>query len=405
MRTTLTALILGLLSLGFFLRDIGNPPRYVFDEFEYIPAANALLTHSPYTNPEAPPMGKLMIAAGIAFFGDNAFGWRIMSAVSGVFTLVGIFLWVLLLTGQHSVALIASLLTLLNNFLFVFSRTAMMDIYLVCFMVWALLAFTAALKLSGTRPTIRRALFLGSGVLFGFSSASKWNGVDTLGIAIAAAVFLLWFSARSSNPEISAYADRLRQAGVLWVVASLLIVPVLAYSITFLPVMHNLGHPFRFRELISMNVFIWHFRQVVVANRCMVTPWYQWPVQFQPLRNLSYLVGNWYVMWGGLAALLLCARRFGRCVPETLVIVLYAGNLLQWAITPQNGFFYYYYYFPAALFLGVAMALALRQFPERLFGVRLRILCALPAFVVFAYCFPRMANLPPPFDCTLGCWP
>ena len=154
-----------------------------------------------------------------------------------------------------------------------------------------------------------------------------------------------------------------------------------------------------------MNVFIWHFRQVVVANRCMVTPWYQWPVQFQPLRNLSYLVGNWYVMWGGLAALLLCARRFGRCVPETLVIVLYAGNLLQWAITPQNGFFYYYYYFPAALFLGVAMALALRQFPERLFGVRLRILCALPAFVVFAYCFPRMANLPPPFDCTLGCWP
>ncbi len=405
MRTTLTALILGLLALGLFLYDIGNPPRYLFDEFQYVPAANALLTHSPDSNRIAPPMGKLMIAAGITFFGDNALGWRIMSAVAGAFTLVGIFLWVLLLAGEYSIALIASLLTLLNNFLFVLSRTAMMDIYLVCFMVWALLVFTAALKLNGMRPAIRRALFLLSGVLFGFSCASKWNGVDSLAIAIAAAVFLLWFSRRSSDPEIAAYADHLRDAGVLWVAASLLIVPVLAYSITYLPLMHSLGLPFRFRELVSMNLYIWRFRRVAVSNRCLVTLWYQWPVQFQPLRNLSYLVGNWYVMWAGLAALLLCARRFGRSIPETLVIVLYAGNLLQWAITPANGFFYYYYYFPAALFLGVAMALALRQFPERLFGVRLGLLCALPAIVVFAYCFPRMAHLPPPFDCALGCWP
>jgi dolichyl-phosphate-mannose--protein O-mannosyl transferase len=83
---------------------------------------------------------------------------------------------------------------------------------------------------------------------------------------------------------------------------------------------------------------------------------------------------------------------------------LYAGNYLQWAITPQSCMFYYYY-FPAAIFLGVAIPMALRQLPAQVFGVRLGTLSVLPALLVFAYCYPRMAHLPPPFDCALGCWP
>jgi hypothetical protein len=77
-------------------------------------------------------------------------------------------------------------------------------------------------------------------------------------------------------------------------------------------------------------------------------------------------------MWLGLIAVLVCARRFGRSLPETLIVALYAGNLLQWAITPQSCLhYYYYYYFPAATFLGVAIPVALRQFPERVWGIRL----------------------------------
>jgi len=404
MRTTLTALLLGLLSVVFFARDISNPRRYVFDEFQYVPSANALLTQSPNPNPEAPPLGKLMLAAGIKLFGDNPLGWRCMSAIFGALTLVGIFLWVRILADDYSLALFAAIFTLLDNFLFVFSRVAMMDIFLVAFMIWGLLAFTAAVKLGSISAASRRAIFLFSGVMFGFSCASKWNGVDALGIAIAAAIVLLWLSKRSANPEIAAYAQHLRQAGTPCVAVSLLIVPVLAYSITFLPLLHSLHIPFSFRELGAMNLFIWRFHRAVVGNAFLIRPWYKWPLQYDPLRNLSYLVGNWYVMWAGLLALLICARRFGKSIPETLVVALYAGNLLQWAFTPQRCLFYYYY-FPAALFLGVAIPLALRQLPERLFGVRLGFLVLLPAIVVFAYCYPRMAYLPQPFDCALGCWP
>ena len=404
MRTTVTAMLLCLMSFALFFRDIGNPPNFLLDESQYVGSANALLAHSPNPNPEAPPLGKLIVAAGIKLFGDNPLGWRIMSVVFGALTVAGLFLWVKLLVEDYSIALIAAILTLLDNFMFVLARAALMDIFLVGFVIFGLLAFTAALKLDNISDAGRRAFFLMGGVFFGFACACKWNGVDTLGIVVVTSIGLLWLSRRSCNPELASYAEHLRQAGTPWVALSLLFVPVLAYSITFIPLLHSLNLPFSFRELVSMNIFIWKFHRAVVGNVFLVTRWYTWPLHVDPLRSLSYLVGNWYIMWVGLLALLFCARGFGRSLPETLLVLLYAANFLQWAVTPQSCLFYYYY-FPSAVFLGVAIALALRQLPERVFGVRVATLTVLPALVIFAYCYPRMAHLPQPFDCALGCWP
>ncbi len=400
MKTTLTAVAFGIASFAFFLWHIGTPRDLVLDESLFVPAANALLAHFPSTNSEAPPLGKLIVAAGIKTFGDNPLGWRVSSAIFGSCTLIGVFLWVNLLLDSYSLALTAAFLTLLNNFLFIFSRTAMMDIFMVAFLIWGLLALTAAVKLEYLSLAYRRALILFSGILFGFAFATKWNGIDTLAIAVAACLALLWLSRRSTNPEIARLARHLQRAGLSWVAACLLVVPLLAYAVAFIPFLH----PLTFREFVSTNIFIWRYHRTQIGNVFLASAWYQWPLKFQPLRVLSYLVGNWYVMWAGFAALLVCARRFGRSVPETFLIALYAGNLLQWAITPQHCLFYYYY-FPAAMFAGLAIPLALRQFPERICGVRLSVLSVLPALAVFAYCYPRMAHLPPPFDCALGCWP
>jgi hypothetical protein len=83
--------------------------------------------------------------------------------------------------------------------------------------------------------------------------------------------------------------------------------------------------------------------------------------------------------------------------------VLYAANFLQWAVTPQNGILYYYYY-PAAMILCVAFAVAFRNMPERIGGVRLKLLLLLSAGAIFVWCLPRMAHLSAPWDCALGCW-
>jgi dolichyl-phosphate-mannose-protein mannosyltransferase len=121
---------------------------------------------------------------------------------------------------------------------------------------------------------------------------------------------------------------------------------------------------------------------------------------------LSYLLGNPVVMWPGLAALLFCLRHFWKslAVAEGLVVLLYIANLLQWAVTPAKGTFYYYYY-PAALFLGVAVAL--RTLPRSIFGVRVSLVVLVvlvAAAAVFLRCYPRMAHLESPWECALGCW-
>jgi dolichyl-phosphate-mannose-protein mannosyltransferase len=403
-RLWITALVLGVGALAIFLWGISTPPSVYYDEPQYINAAKAFLAQTDNPNPEAPPLGKLMIAGGIRMFGDNPVGWRAVGAFFGAITLVGVFLWVYLLVHDYSIALTAAILALFNNFLYVMSRVAMMDIYLVGFLILGLLAFTAVLELDTLSVTQRRLLLFTAGAMFGFATACKWNGIDTLGVVIVTSAVLLWGARRSQNQQIVRYGQNLAQAGLLTCLLALFCVPVLAYSLTYWPLCRSLHRPFSLGELVSMNVYIWKFHRAVVGNPFIASPWYDWIFQVAPQRALSYLVGNWVIMWGGVLALGLCALRMRNRLPEMFVVLLYFGNLLQWAVTPQK-LLYYYYYFPAAMFLGVAIPIALHRLPSRLFGVRLTTICLLAAGAVFLFCYPHMAHLEAPFDCALGCWP
>jgi dolichyl-phosphate-mannose--protein O-mannosyl transferase len=405
LRTAWTAVGLGLGSLLLFVQGIGRVAGMYYDESLFVLAGKALLAGAPNPNPEAaPPLGKQLVAVGIAIFGDNAVGWRVPGAVFGALTVVGVFFLAYLLLKSYSLALTAALLAVLNNFLYVMSRVAMMDSFFVAFLIWGLVGFCAAIELEAISTFKRRGLLVFSGAMFGFACACKWNGVDTLGIVIAVAFVLLLISLRTWNPEFARHAENLEQAGRLWTAFSLLAVPVVAYLITYGPLLHSLHRPYRLGEIVAMNKYIWEYHRHVTGNPAITRPWYAWPFQVSPQRGLAYLVGNWFVMWAGLVALILCARRFMKSLPETLVILLYLGNLLQWAVTPQSCL-YYYYYFPSAMFAGLAIPIALRQFPERLCGVRLSVACVALAACVFIYCFPHMALLQAPFDCALGCWP
>ena len=141
------------------------------------------------------------------------------------------------------------------------------------------------------------------------------------------------------------------------------------------------------------------------GNPAQYAAWYGWPFRLSPNRGLSYLVGNPVVMWGGLLALAVSARRLWNRValPEAMVLCVYTANLLQWAVTPLKTPNYYYYY-SAAMLLGMAIAVALHSSRRRIFGVRLSLVVVLAASVVFLYCYPRMAHLEAPWDCMFGCW-
>ena len=117
-------------------------------------------------------------------------------------------------------------------------------------------------------------------------------------------------------------------------------------------------------------------------------------------------MGNFVVAWGGLVALVFCAGRFWKnaALPEGLVVLFYAVNVLQWVVIPQKRTCYYYYY-PPIMFLGIAMVIAISGAEKRsILGARISLLMLIAAAVFFLFCYPRMAYLEAPFDCALGCW-
>jgi dolichyl-phosphate-mannose-protein mannosyltransferase len=409
----ITALIFFGLGLLIFLPGAGRPAEMHYDEGYFVPEARTFLLWAPNPSTQPPPplarppLGKILMAIGMKAAGDNSFGWRVAGAVCGALTLPAVYLWTLLLLGDSKLAALAAGLTLLNHFEFVMSRIGMMDVFLVFFLMWSLAAYTAALVLD-VSPWKRKVLLVGSGILMGLAGASKWNAIDTLAVLILVSLVLLWVARRppaNSTPSLSIYARNMQQIGVLTLFLGLAVAPFTSYILTYWPLCRILQRPFGVHELVAMHRFIWYVSTTNISNPFLTSAWYTWPLNLSPQRALSYLTGNPVVTWGGLAAILYCLRQFWRSVslPEGMILLLYGANYLQWAVTPEKGVFYYYYY-PSVAILGVAVAVALRSLPPRIFGARVTLLLLIFAAAIFVWCYPRMAYLGPPWDCALGCW-
>jgi dolichyl-phosphate-mannose-protein mannosyltransferase len=404
----LPAFAFGLAALALFLLGIGQPERSTFDENFYVPAARAMLHGSLIMESGNPPLGKLLIAAGIKVAGDNPIGWRFPSAVCGALTLVAVFLWTHLLFGEYRISFLAAALTLLNNFLFVMSRIGMMDIFMVFFVFWSLVTYTAALKLD-LSAVKRRMLLCCSGFLLGLAGACKWNAVDTLAVFVSASFAAPWISKHLPalpTSSLARFAQSLRQVGAPCLFFGLIVLPVVSYSLVFWVLFRSVHIPFGIPQLLKMNYAMWHQHLGDTTAKAVALAWYRWPFQTSPMRILSYLLGNPVVMWGGAAGIAFCLWRSWKSFgfSEGLVVLLYAANLLQWAFTPTRAFSLYYYYFPAAMFLGVAMAVMLNSLPRTFLGMRIGMIVLVAASLIFLWCYPRMAHLDAPWDCALGCW-
>ncbi len=158
----LTSLVGGILR---FVR-LDNPHSLVFDETYYVKDAYSYLV-SGYErrwpdkandsfnagnpailldSPEYvvhPPVGKWMIAGGMWLFGsDNPFGWRFGAALTGTLSVLLLTLIALKLFRSLPLAAAAGLLLAVDGHHLVMSRTSLLDIFL---MFWVLAAFGALL--------------------------------------------------------------------------------------------------------------------------------------------------------------------------------------------------------------------------------------------------------------------
>lgn len=235
------ALIVGAITLvagGLRLYRLAQPGEKVFDEVYYASDGCWYAGHSfeacgleddAERSWVHPPLGKMLIAVGIDGFGNRPFGWRFTAALAGTATVGLVGALAFMLFASVGWAAVAAVLAGTEHLLFVQSRVAMLDVFLAFFVV---LGFVL---LVGDRlhPGRYRPLRLAAGAAFGLAIAVKWSGVLALLAAIILAV--AWERTRRKDAGDERPLRRaLREQG-LPLYLTLVIVPFLAYAVTWIP--------------------------------------------------------------------------------------------------------------------------------------------------------------------------
>lgn len=408
-----------------FLLFIQFPQKVNFDEFHYVPSARQFLALEPNQNWEHPPLAKELMAIGIGILGDRPAGWRVMSALFGSATLVGMYLWGLAIFGTPEAALWVAFVTLADQMLYVQARIGMLDTFMGAFIVWAMAAFCAAWTWGqgeargGFSDRQLRFLFRFCGVCLGLATACKWFGVIpwALCLALVAGVRVLQgWNVRFEDPRDLDWYQPGQWKTIGWGewLLSFVGLPFLFYYLTFIPFFFIHGnHTTLLDVLFKMQVRMWDGQARVVSSHPYMSSWTQWALIRRPIwyafdkegypphvwvRGVI-LLGNPFVLWSGAVAVLFCLLSWirSRSREAFLICATYAAFYLSWVVIPRKIAFYYYYY-PAVLVLSLALGYAFERLEKRLSGARDVILWARWAYLgiaigFFIYFFPISAAL------------
>jgi dolichyl-phosphate-mannose--protein O-mannosyl transferase len=403
-RASVAVLAVGALTLALRIVGLSEPNTLVFDELYYAKAGCILLgggdrecriesTEEEYWVDEKwdvgswvhPPLGKWQIAAGIAAFGMDPFGWRVASAIAGTLVVVGVALIAQLLFARPIWTFVAGLLLAVENLNVTASRLALLDIHLTLWIVAGSLLLLMDRRWIDRRtpdparakddpppeipvedvprhtpvPTpVWRPWRFAAGAAFGLAVAVKWSG----GTALASAVVLsyLWETTRrhrAGRSRRAAFANAVAQESFGLVLAFVL-VPIAVYVATWLPWLAHFD--WSLRAWWENHQGMWDYHRDLKeigedgkpSHPYYSRPW-TWPLMLRPVsmyvRDLGpdirqiLAVGNPAVFWASLWAVPYAVWawwrrrdwRFGAVVVPVL------GMWLPWFLVSRPQFFFY----------------------------------------------------------------
>ena len=304
---TIAIISIFILSVSLRFWGLGRFNTLVFDEVYYAKFANNYLTRTPFFNAH-PPLSQYIMAIGIWLGSHFPFGNDTVNGLTGSLRSPISYRWINALTGsfiplviagiayqlthRRSYALIAALFAAADGLLLVESRYALNNIYLVILGLLGQWYFLLAVSNKGYKRWLWLAF---AGVWFGASASIKWNGLWFM-----LGAYMLWGSAwlmrwarLASKCQNSAASNQdaqnatliskkmpwqnLTQLNLLHITVHLGIIPVLIYSLIWIPHLQLNPTP----NFWDMQNEILHYHERI-GNGPKVHPycsnWYTWPL-------------------------------------------------------------------------------------------------------------------------------
>ena len=342
--------------LFVFLRAwrLGSPSGAIFDEAHYTVMASKYLSGEEFFDVH-PPLGKLIIALGELAFGNTPVGWRVMPLLAGI-GLIGAGYWVgKEIFSDRRVGLIMAFLLSVEGIFIVYSRTGLIDGFMLLF---GLAALGFSWQFRKERLTGKRAwrYLVLAGLLAGLAVAVKWIGLGFL--AIVAVITILTMLTDRERP--------IDLADLLVYSTTCVAIPAIVYT---LPFVANWQTDF-WGSFIEWHRQVWVIMTGFEATHPYGSAWWSWPLLIRPVwfyyENTSSGqivgvagLGNPVVWWGStvvlvytveviLYTLIFRGRSGSQIIPrEQLAPVVYllagwAVFYLPWILIDRVAFIYYY---------------------------------------------------------------
>lgn len=349
-----------------------------FDEIYHARTAKEYLDGAYSYENTHPPLGKIFISLGIALFGMNPFGWRIMGTLFGIAMLPLIYLFAKRLTGLTSLSAGACLAFAFDFMHFTQTRIATIDVF-VTFFILAMYYFLFVYFQKDTPDApLSTVLFpLGlCGISMGLGVACKWTAVYAgmgLGILFFAGFFLKYAECPTSMRK--EYKVRSLKT-ILFCVVFFVLIPAIIYLLSYLPFRDG-SQASLFTRMLRNQETMFSYHSTLNATHAFSSPFYSWPFITKPVWYYSGILegnvregisamGNPLVWWAGIPAFLYILYRVlnHRDRKAAFLLVGYFAQYLPWMFISRLTFLYHY--FPGVVFVVLMIFYSLSCLREKL---------------------------------------